>query len=112
MDILYRLGRASVAEVLTALPDPPSYSAARSTLRILEEKGVARHLEHQGRYLYAPVTPRPAARRGELRRLVDTFFEGSVARAFAALLGDTRRISSRDLDAMARLIEEAKSRGE
>ena len=86
MDVIYEIGCATVAEVLERLPDPPSYSAVRALLRVLEDKG---HLEHEQdgpRYLFRPTVPREAARTTALRRVVRTFFGGSTERAVAALL--------------------------
>ncbi len=86
MDILHASGEAGASEVLVALPDPPSYSAIRALLRILEEKGHATHREADGRYLYRPRASRQAASRSALQRVVSTFFAGSVTGALAALL--------------------------
>jgi predicted transcriptional regulator len=87
MDALYRLGRATAAEIMEALPGAPSYSTVRTQLRVLETKGHVRHEEHGLRYVYLPTLPRRAARRSALRHLVDTFFDGSGANVVAALLG-------------------------
>lgn len=112
MDILYRRGRASVAEVLEAIPDPPSYSAVRAMLRVLEEKGHIRHEEQALRYVFSPTVPREKAKRAALRRLLDTFFGGSAERAVAALLdGSAARLSPQELDRLARLIEKARKEG-
>ena len=86
MDVLYRLGEATVAEVMEELADPPTYSAVRSTLRILEEKGHIAHREDGPRYVYAPAVGREKARRAALDHVVDTFFEGSAEQALATLL--------------------------
>src|SRR5215469_13230542 len=86
MDILYQRGRASAAEIHQALPDPPSYSAVRAKLRVLEEKGHVRHEEESLHYVYLPTMPRETARRSALRHLVSTFFGGSAEDAIAALL--------------------------
>src|SRR5437773_10286893 len=105
MDVLYKLERATVAEVLRKLADQPSYSTVRAQLRILEEKGHVRHEEHGLRYVYFPTVPRDIARRSALRHLVETFFEGSVENVVAALLGgEVTRISRKELDRLARLI--------
>ena len=112
MDILYRRGRASVAEVLEELPDPPSYSAVRAMLRVLEEKGHVRHEEEALRYVFSPTVPREKAKRAALRRLLDTFFDGSAERAVAALLdGSAARLSPDELDRLAQLIEKARKEG-
>jgi predicted transcriptional regulator len=105
MDILYKLERASVGQVLAKLADKPSYSTVRAQLRVLEEKGHVRHEEHGLRYVYAPAVPRNVARRSALRHLVETFFEGSTEKIVAALLGgEVARISPEELDRLARLI--------
>ena len=112
MDILYALGRASAAEVRERMPDAPSYSSVRAFLRILEEKGHARHEEDGPRYVYLPaVTPR-RARRAALTPLVRTFFQGSAERAAAALIesSDTR-LSDAELDRLERLIAETRKKG-
>ena len=111
MDVLYKLERATVAEVLRKLADQPSYSTVRAQLRILEEKGHVRHEEHGLRYVYFPTVPRDIARRSALRHLVETFFEGSAENLVATLLGGKiSRISREELDRLARLF--AKDRKE
>jgi len=105
MDVLYKLERASVGQVLATLPDRPNYSTVRAQLRVLEEKGHVRHEEHGLRYIYSPAVPRDVARRSALRHLVETFFDGSVENVVAALLGgEVTRISRKELDRLARLI--------
>jgi BlaI family transcriptional regulator, penicillinase repressor len=86
VEALYRLGTASVADVLANLPDPPSYSAVRGMLSLLEEKGYVRHKRDGMRYVYTPVIAPAKARQSALRQLVSTFFEGSPLAAAAALL--------------------------
>ena len=111
MDVLYKLERATVGQVLAKLTDKPSYSTVRAQLRVLEEKGHVHHEEHGLRYVYIPAVPRDVARRSALRHLVETFFEGSTESAVSALLGgEISRISSEELDRLSRLI--AKSRKE
>src|SRR5207245_6125602 len=105
MDILYKLERASVGQVLSKLADKLSYSTVRAQLRVLEEKGHVRHEEHGLRYVYVPAVPRDVARRSALRHLVETFFDGSTEKVVAALLGgEVARISPEELDRLARLI--------
>jgi predicted transcriptional regulator len=109
MNVVYRMGRATAAEVLEALPDPPSYSAIRALLRVLEEKGHLRHEQDGPRYIFLPTVPRDKARRSALRQLVQTFFEGSTAQAVAALLGEPNtRLTDEDLDRLSRLIDQAR----
>ncbi|MBY0396096.1 MAG: BlaI/MecI/CopY family transcriptional regulator [Thermoleophilia bacterium] len=112
MDVVYRAGRATAAEVREGMPDPPSYSAVRALLRVLEEKGHLKHESDGPRYVYSPTVSRDKARRSALRRLVQTFFEGSAAQAVVALLGESRtRLTDDDLDRIARLIDEARKEG-
>ena len=112
MEIVYRLGSATAAEVLENLQDPPSYSAVRAMMRILEEKGHLTHRLDGPRYVYSPVVPRTAARQSALRSLVKTFFDGSATQAVAALLDMSEsRLSGAEVDQLARLIEKAKREG-
>ena len=109
MDVLYKLERASVAQVLAEIPGDLNYSTVRAQLRVLEEKGHARHEEDGPRYMYVPAVPRDVARRSALRHLIDTFFEGSAERAAAALLGgEVSELSAEELERLQRMI--AKSR--
>ena len=110
MDVLFARGKASAAEVQQALPDPPSYSAVRALLRILEEKGHVRHEEDGPRYVFAPRLDKEKAQQSAVRHLVQTFFDGSAEQAMAALL-DTRTLSHEELVRMAALIEEARKEG-
>lgn len=112
MDVLYKLERASVAEVLAELPEKPNYSTVRAQLRVLEEKGHLRHEEQGLRYVYLPAVPRDVARRSALRHLVDTFFEGSTEKVVAALLGgEVSRISPEELERLARMIAKDRKEG-
>lgn len=86
MDVLYRRGEATVAEVMDDLKDPPTYSAVRSILRVLTEKGHIVHRADGPRYVYAPAVGRDRARKAALDHVVDTFFDGSAERTLAALL--------------------------
>ena len=113
MDILYHRGRATAAEIHQSLPDPPSYSAVRAKLRVLEEKGHVRHEEESLRYVYLPTVPRDRAKRSAMKHLVETFFEGSAERAVAALLDlSASKLSPQELDRLAGLIAQAKSKGD
>jgi predicted transcriptional regulator len=112
VDILYSQGRATAAEVQAALPDPPSYSAVRAMLRILEEKGHVRHEQDGPRYVYLPTVARDNAKKSAMRHMLQTFFDGSAAQAISALLDDSStRLSDRDLDRLARMIEQARKAG-
>ncbi|HTX37604.1 MAG TPA: BlaI/MecI/CopY family transcriptional regulator [Bryobacteraceae bacterium] len=109
MDILYQRGRASASEILAALPDPPSYSAVRAKLRVLEEKGHVRHQAEALHYVYLPTTARDTARRSALRHMLATFFDGSVEQTVAALLDrSVADLSEQDLDRIGRLIDDAR----
>lgn len=112
IDILYAQGRATAAEVQSALPDPPSYSAVRAMLRILEEKGHVRHEQDGPRYVYVPTLARDNAKQTALRHVLTTFFEGSAEQAISALLGDkSARLSDAELDRLSRLIDQARKSG-
>jgi predicted transcriptional regulator len=104
MDVLYAMGAATVGEVLERIPDPPSYSAVRATMRTLEEKGHVLHQQDGPRYVYKPTVERESARTAALKHLVRTFFNGSAEQAAAALLG--MQESRVDSDALARLTEQ------
>ena len=107
MDIIYRRGRATAAEVLDDLPDPPTYSAVRAALRLLEEKGSLRHEQDGPRYVYLPTVPRDKASASALRHLVRTFFNGSAEQVVNALV-EEERLSPAELDRLAALIEQAR----
>jgi len=112
MDVLYRVGPATVADVRAALPDAPGYSAVRALLRILEEKGHLKHREKAGKYIYLPRRSRADAAKQAVRRLLGTFFEGSAARAVAAVLDDADAdLSDEELDRLAQRIEAARRKG-
>jgi BlaI family transcriptional regulator, penicillinase repressor len=110
MDIIYARGQATAAEVAAALPDPPSYSAVRALLRILEQKGHLRHQEDGPRYVFLPTVPRERARKSALRNLVKTFFNGSPAQAAAALI-DQGELSAEDVARLEAVIEKARREG-
>jgi predicted transcriptional regulator len=112
MDLLYRSGRLSAAEVLDGLPDAPSYSAVRALLRILETKGHVRHEEEGRAYIYMPVARRTDARQSALSHLLKTFFDNSADQAVAALLAiKGEKMSGAELDRMSQLIEDARKEG-
>jgi predicted transcriptional regulator len=112
MDALYELGRASAAQILEQIPDPPSNTAIRTLLSILEKKGHVRHVSDGTRYIYEPLVAREQMSRRAVDSLLKTFFDNSVERAVTALL--TRKdadISREDLDRLSSLIEKAKREG-
>jgi BlaI family transcriptional regulator, penicillinase repressor len=112
LDILYQRGRATAADVQVALPEPPSYSAVRALLRILEDKGHVRHEQDGPRYVYVPTLGRENAKRSALRHILQTFFDGSAEQAISALLDDSSaKLSRAELDRLARLIESARKTG-
>jgi len=109
MDALYQAGRATAADVRAAMPDPPSYSAVRTMLRILEEKGHVRHNLDGTRYVYTPTVARDKAKRSALKHLVNTFFDGSASQAMAALFDlSPRDLDDEELARLRRLIDSAK----
>jgi predicted transcriptional regulator len=112
MEIIYRLDGATAAEVAAALPDPPSYSAVRTLLSILEGKGHLRHETRGTRYIYLPVISRARARRQALRELISTFFEGSPRDAVVTLIEEKgRELSADDLAEIRRRIDAAARKG-
>jgi predicted transcriptional regulator len=111
MDVLFQRGAATAAEVRKGMPDAPSYSAVRTQLRILEDKGHVTHEQDGPRYVYRPTLAKERAKRSALNHLVDTFFNGSAGQAMAALLDDSNtELSERDLDRLEDLILQARSR--
>lgn len=112
MDIVYRLGRASAQDVLENLADPPSYSAVRALLRLLEERGHVRHQRQGTRYVYAPAVAPREARRKALQHVVETFFGGSVGDAMLSLVDSARdRLSKEDIERLAEAVESARQEG-
>ena len=112
MDILYRRGRATAAEVMEDLSGDPSYSTVRTQLRVLESKGHVRHDEDGHRFVYMPAVPRGTARKSALRHLVETFFDGSTEKVVDALLGgDGGRLSEGEIERIAKMVIKAKKEG-
>ncbi len=112
MNVIYARGAVSVQEVVDQIPDPPSYSAVRAMLRVLEEKGHVKHREDGPRYVYLPTVPRDEASRSALRQLVRTFFDGSAEQAAAALLDMSGpELSKEELDRLSEAIEQARKEG-
>jgi predicted transcriptional regulator len=112
MDIVYRLGEVSALEVRENLPDPPSYSAVRAMLRVLEEKGHLAHEQSGPRYVFHATLPVESARRSALRRLLQTFFDNSLEEAVATLLDvESSNVTEEELERLARMIDEARKEG-
>ena len=108
MDIVYRRGTATAAEVQAEMPDEVSYSTVRAQLRILEEKGFLEHIEEGVKYKYSPRVPRDKAGRSALRHLLDTFFDGSAERMVATLLTDQKPLAAEELERLAGMIRAAR----
>ena len=112
MDILYQRGKSAASEVLEAMDAPPSYSAVRAMLRVLEEKGHVKHLAEGLRYVYVPTVNRDKAKRSAVKHLLDTFFQDAPEQAVAALLDvSSTRLTREELDRMSEMIERAKREG-
>lgn len=112
MDVVYSRGEATAAQVVAAIPDPPSKTAVRTLLTILEKKGHLKHREVDGAYVYSPTRERQQAAQSALRRLLDTFFGGSLEKAVAAHLADeTAQVDDDELKRLANLIRQAKKEG-
>jgi len=111
MDVLFQRGEATAAEVQEHMPEPPSYSAVRAHLRILEEKGHVKHVQDGPRYIYKPTMTKAKATKSALNHLVNTFFGGSSEKVMAALLdGGSDKMSDDELDRLARMIEQAREK--
>ena len=110
MNVLYERGRASVAEILEALPDPPSYSAVRAMLRYLKDKGHVRYEQDGPRYVYLPVAAKTMVRKSALGHVVRTFFGGSESAAVAALL-ESKSLSREEFERLSKLLEAARPKG-
>lgn len=112
LDIVYRLGEVSAADVQRALKEDISYSAVRSVLRTLEEKGLVKHREKDLKYVYSPVVPKSRASRSALSHIIRTFFDDDPAHAMKALL-DVSHSRGYDVDysALKRMIDRARKEG-
>jgi len=112
MDVIYSRGQATAAEVQENLPDPPSYSAVRAMLRLLEEKGYLKHEQDGPRYLFKPTLAREKARKSALKQMLETFFDGSTEQAMAALLNLSKsKLDKEELDRLSEMIKTAKKEG-
>lgn len=112
MDVIYRLGEASVGDVLEQLPDPPSYSSVRTMIRLLESKGFLKHRREGTKYVYRPTQSLETASRSALRHVMKTFFSGSATDAVAAILDDSaKNLTDEDLKRLEQLIDKAREEG-
>ncbi len=112
MDVIYQSGQASVAQVVAGLADPPSYSAVRALLRVLENKGHLKHQTHGAKYVYLPMASRRTAGRLALRRLVRTFFDNSAGKAMVALIdASDGALTADELNEVAAIIDRARKEG-
>ena len=113
MDIVYRRGEATAAQILAELANPPGYSAIRALLRILVDKKHLQHREDGPRYVYSPTVTRQKARARALSQVVNTFFDGSALKAASALLGSSQKnLTQAELDELSALIDAARKRGQ
>jgi BlaI family transcriptional regulator, penicillinase repressor len=112
MDIIYQKGNATAMDVMDGLPDPPSYSAVRAMLRILEEKGILKHKHNGPRYVFIPRVSRERAKKSAMKNILTTFFEGSPESAMATLLDVSKSdLSEEDFDRLENMIKKAKEEG-
>ena len=112
MDIIYQRGQATAQDIQDNLPDPPSYSAVRAMLRLLEEKGYLKHQLDGQRYVFLPTLAREKARKSALKQMLETFFDGSTEQAVAALLSLSRtKLKQDELERLSHMIEEARKEG-
>jgi BlaI family penicillinase repressor len=111
MNIIFRAGKATAGEVMERMSEPPSYSAVRATLRVLEQKGHLRHQHDGTRYVFIPTVAREKARASALDQLLTTFFDGSAANVVATLLERKDKLTSEELDRLSKLIEHARKEG-
>jgi len=111
MDIVYARSEASVSQVLEDLSDPPSYSALRALMGILEQKGFLKHTKVGQRYIYSPTRPRRLAGKKALTHVLRTFYDGSISRAVASLIDTTQaKVSAEELDQLQSLIDETRKK--
>jgi predicted transcriptional regulator len=113
IDTVYKLGEASVSDVLNELPDPPSYSSVRKMLSLLEVKGLLRHREERTKYVYRPTLPVQSASRAAVKHLMATFFSGSATETVNAILDvSSRKLNEDDFDRLLQIIENARREGQ
>lgn len=112
MDIIYRRGEATAAEIMAEMPDPPGYSAVRAMMRVLEEKGHLVHRQDGPRYIFSPTMSREKAKLSALMHMLQTYFDGSIEQAVVALLDvSSSTLSESELNRLSKLIEEAREAG-
>lgn len=112
MDVIFRLGEATVGDVLAQLPDPPSYSSVRTIIRKIEARGLLKHRQDGKRYVYRSTQSRETASRTAVQKLMDVFFSGSAPDTVAAVLdASSRNLDAKDLDRIAGIIEQARKEG-
>jgi BlaI family transcriptional regulator, penicillinase repressor len=111
LDVIFRLGEASVGDVLEHLPDPPAYDSVRTMIRLLEQKGYLRHRREGTKYIYRPIQSHESASRSALSHLMKTFFQGSAAETVAAIFDASDDLSDKELKRLERLIEQARKEG-
>ncbi len=112
MDVLFKRGQATAADIMENIPEPPSYSAVRAMLRVLEDKGHVRHEQDGPRYVFIPTVTRDKAKRSAMQHMLDTFFEGSTAQAVATLLDESgSKLSDDELERLSGLIDKARKEG-
>ena len=112
MDTLYRLGKASAIEIRDAMPHPPTYTAVRTHLALLQDKGLIRHDRAGAKHIYEPVVPRDEMAKSVITNVIDNFFEGSVERVVATLIEPgSGALSADQLDRLSKLIQQAKEQG-
>lgn len=112
MDAIYKLGEASVSQVLEAIEDPPSYSAVRKMLNVLEEKGYLKHRREDTKYVYRPTRSPASASKAAIKQLLGTFFSGSAPDAVSAILDATSsKMSEEDFERLRAIIDKAEKEG-
>src|SRR5687767_69665 len=112
LDVIFRLGEASVADVLEQLPDPPAYDSVRTMIRLLERKKLLKHRREGTKYIYRPTQSHESASRSALSHLMQTFFQGSVAETMVALFDvSSDDLTDVELQRLEQLIEQARKEG-
>jgi predicted transcriptional regulator len=110
LEVIYRLGKATAAEIMDSLPDAPTYTTVRGLLRVLESKGHVHHEQDGARYVYSATMTKQRAAKSVLRHVLSTFFDDSPSQAMAALLGSDHAVSEDELDRLADLVKQARKK--